>query len=556
MHRDNAGAGARRLSDLLLRMCKLDQERHPLLADLLQAHAVHHADGNVCYPLSRFPGAADPGLLESLLRESSLLDDGSVQRPLVLDEQRRLYYTRPWLQERQLEACLQRLAQQRMSVDETAFSHSRQHWLDGQLSEEQAHAVEHALHRKLCIVTGGPGTGKTTTILRLLVALLEQPIRPQRIALAAPTGKAAARMQEALTLGLHKLQLPPQMKELFPQEALTLHRLLGIRYNSDKPLYHEENPLPADLVIVDEASMIDLAMMHALLNALSSEARLVLLGDPGQLASIDAGDTLRDISEHFDASKSTPQADSPVCHLNHSYRFSGKGSIARLAQAVISGDTNSAIATLRNPPDDSLRWIPSTESPGQELHSLLPEILGASTNDDIVLAQRHFSTCRVLCAHQTGPRGVNAVNHLCERALAKQPGQSVYHGRPILVTRNDTLRRLFNGDLGIMQLRDTEEAVVVFPGSPPRLVHSGQLPPHETSWGLTIHKSQGSEFEHVIVILGDADSPLHCRQLLYTAVTRARKRITILASAEAVESCVSRIQDRDSGLFSNSTMIF
>ena len=230
-----------------------------------------------------------------------------------------------------------------------------------------------------------------------------------------------------------------------------------------------------------------------------------------------------------------------VAHLSHSYRFSGEGAIAQLAQAISRGDTSACLSLLSKPPDGSVCWIPEEESLQVELSALLPEVLAASHETVPENALARLASCRVLCAHNTGARGVSRVNQLCERTLGYQTGQREYHGRPILVTRNDSFRALYNGDSGLLLKDSSGKSCVYFPSAPPRAVELHQLPPHETSWALTVHKSQGSEFDHAIVVLGDDDSPLHCRQLLYTAVTRARKRVTLLASANAVKACVSRV---------------
>lgn len=423
-------------------------------------------------------------------------------------------------------------------------------------------AVLCALSRQLTIITGGPGTGKTTTVARIIDALTTDGEAEQlNIRLAAPTGKAAMRMRESLSGALPGSTL----------EVSTLHRLLGVRPNGGGFRYHADNLLPVDLLVVDEVSMIDLAMMYRLLAALPRQARLILLGDPDQLPSVEAGNILGDMCkypagysaefanfahESIDLTLSVAETNhrlrDAVCHLTESYRFADDRGIGKLSTAIREN------APWR-PEDDEVQMKPiSALNDTALLECFAPWLEGLAKNaaPDSMLAA--FERARILAPVREGEYGVIQLNSRIEQRLAEQGVIDVrsrfYHGRPILVTRNDYNLRLFNGDVGLCIHRGDGEPQVVFRDASGDLKTylASRLPPHETCFAMTVHKSQGSEFNHVVLALAPVKSSgseaLLTRELLYTAVTRARQHVSIYCDREQLVECLANRSVRHSGL--------
>ncbi len=407
--------------------------------------------------------------------------------------------------------------------------------------EEQRAAAKVALSQGLTVLTGGPGTGKTTTVARLL-ALLAGGIR-LRIALAAPTGKAAARLQEAVQLEVGKLNTADQ-EALSGLHATTLHRLLGSRPDTSARFRHNRgNRLPHDVIVVDETSMVSLTMMARLLEAVRPAARLILVGDPDQLASVEAGAVLADLVDGLD--------DSKVAALNTSHRFGE--SIGALASAIRVGDADHVIEVLRTG-GDHIEWI-ETDEPSEHLRKVVvPQALRlreAAILGNAAEALRTLDEQRLLCAHRRGPYGVRYWNHQVERWLAEATGEPIwstwYAGRPVLVTANDYGLGLYNGDTGVTVVRDGLLRAVIA-GTEPLEFATSRLSDVDTMHAMTIHKSQGSQAEEVTVLLPPEDSRLLSRELLYTGVTRAKRRIRVIGPEASVRAAVERRVVRASGL--------
>jgi exodeoxyribonuclease V alpha subunit len=446
--------------------------------------------------------------------------DATPRRPLTLDGPR-LYLTRLWQDERDVAALL---------LDRA----------DGRLR----------------VVTGGPGSGKTTLIARELLELLRQ--RPDlRVLLAAPTGKAAARLREAMTEALTRAQASPdEVARMAAVPSSTLHRLLGLRPGQldaiDAPA---PAPLSADLVIVDEVSMVSLPLLTRVLTRLAPTTALWLVGDPGQLASVEAGCVLRDIVQAPAASAGGTLHGS-MTHLASQYRFGPDSGIGQLAAALRVGDADAALAVLAAGHDD-VQWVDTDAADGeQRLHAVRADVARQSAriaalaeSGDAEGAMRGLLALRTLCAHREGPTGVSEWNRSVERAMQVRGADQWYLGRPLLVTRNDRDLDLMNGELGLV-LRHDGAVRALFPGRDGslRLIPTVRLSAVETVHAMTIHKSQGSEFDHVVVLLPPSGSRLLTRELLYTAVTRARSRVTLVGSAEALRSGVARTAARASGL--------
>lgn len=458
------------------------------------------------------------------LGASRIVSDGTTTRPLVLRDGL-LQFHRYFDAERRIARHVQRLVQASAKTGGDAFS----------------------------IITGGPGTGKTTQVARMLVELSEK--RPGlRVALAAPTGKAAARLTDSIRQRLDQIEKETGTRAPFPGEARTLHRLLGYHPQHDTFRFNANDPLDDDLVIVDEASMVDVLLLDALLRALKPGARLMLVGDHNQLASVDAGDVLGALCRSALAEpEGTPLRDR-VDWLTHSWRFAQHPAIGTLAEAILSGDAD---AVLRTCTDDSTSETtlrppaPDTDALVEPIVPNLERCLAATTPGELLDALDAF---RILAPEREGRLGVSGINAAVERWLSKR-GHSVkdhwYHGRPVLVTANDYTTGVFNGDIGVVW-RDDESgrAMVHFRANDGTIrgLAPTRLPACETAWAMTVHKSQGSEFDDVMVVVPDYESRVMSRELLYTAATRARRGVTLVGSHAAIRAAVGRTTGRMSGL--------
>jgi exodeoxyribonuclease V alpha subunit len=414
--------------------------------------------------------------------------------------------------------------------------------------EEQREAAEIALAQSVTVLTGGPGTGKTTTVARLLALLAEQAGTSRlRIALAAPTGKAAARLQEAVQYEVAKLDAADQQR-LGELQAMTLHRLLGSRPDSSSRFRHNRaNRLPHDVIVVDETSMVSLTMMARLLEAVRPDARLILVGDADQLASVEAGAVLADLVDGLSA-----RSDVRVAALRTSHRFGE--TIGFLADAIRVGDADRALELLRCG-DEHVEFI-EDDDPSDALRAvLLPHALrlreaalfGAA---DVALAA--LDEHRLLCAHRRGPFGVAHWNGQVKKWLSEETGQPPwsewYPGRPLLVTANDYGLRVYNGDTGVV-IAGAEglRAVIAGAGGPLDFATS-RLSDVETMHAMTIHKSQGSQADEVTVLMPKEDSRLLTRELFYTAVTRAKRKVQLVGSEASVQAAIERRSIRATGL--------
>jgi len=422
-------------------------------------------------------------------------------------------------------------------------------YLDRYWREERAVAADLNEMRaggRLQVIAGGPGTGKTTRVARIVAELVEQAVdRPPLIALAAPTGKAAARLQEAVY---------EEVGAGAGLQASTLHRLLGWRPGSHSRFAHDRaNRLPHDVVIVDETSMVSLSLMARLVDAVRPEARLILVGDPGQLTSIEAGVVLGDIVG--------PGVGEGIVVLDRVHRYGG--GIASLADAIRAGDSDRAVLALREAPGE-VTWFPVDAHDSEADLALVREravaagsavfaAARAGAGEDALAALGRF---RLLCAHRRGPYGVSDwASRMVAWLAAELPDldadQRDYVGRPLLVTENDYELGLYNGDTGVIVAGADggsrpsaafERGGELLRFSPLRL---GAV---ETVYAMTIHKSQGSQFDTAAVLLPDPSSRILTRELLYTAVTRARRDLILVGTEEAVRAAVERPVARASGL--------
>lgn len=569
------------------------------LAAALASHAT--GQGDICVNLRQWTrrwqasmaesvGFAPPPISDWLegLRVSPVVGRPGQRQPLILDRRGRLYLYRYWGYEQQLAADLLERASAEVEVTDEARLQAdlnrlfpRPPQLEGPDWQKVAAAV--AALKRLCVISGGPGTGKTSTVLRILALLSGQTDRPLRIALAAPTGKAAARLQESIRAAKPGLGLASEHAAQIPDEASTLHRLLGSRPDSVYFRYNADNPLPLDLLVVDEVSMVGLALMAKTLEALPPEARLILLGDKDQLASVEAGSVLGEIcaragrfSPAFQAKlvqltgeklpegrdAASPLTDAIVL-LRYSFRFGATSGIGALARAVNRGQSAEAVGLLAQGRYGDIGWRLLADSAGLPEQLATPVVAGFAPYLHAVREQAapsdvftHFNRFRVLSALRSGPFGVEALNRLCETVLHNRglldSRQPWYVGRPVMIVRNDYNLRLFNGDIGIAlpDPNEPERVKVFFLGSDGllRSFAPARLPEHETVYAMTVHKSQGSEFERILVVTPNEPSPVLSRELIYTALTRAKAEASFYGVPAVFAGAVERRLRRSSGL--------
>lgn len=481
---------------------------------------------------------------QALLSASKLVSDGE-NTPLILEGEQ-LYLQRYWQYESGLAANINRRIRRAIHKPER---------LDELLDKYfpvvpevtdidwQREAAASCVQLAFSMITGGPGTGKTTTVLKILALLQEIEGGALSIALAAPTGKAAMRLQQSLMSGKQSLPgLSAALLDSIPQKVSTLHRLLGPINQSTQFRHSAAKPLSCDVLVVDEASMIDLALMSKVVNALHPEARLILLGDQDQLASVESGAVLSDLCA------SLPEQ---TLALKKTFRFSGP--IKDLATAVNQQQPKQAWDILQDKSQKEVGVI--DEDPvSYLLRYYQPYVNQVTESAEPQAAFEAFSRFQVLAALRQGKYGVEGLNLALEKRLQAQGMETWkhwYHGRPVMISRNDPALGLFNGDIGLC-LYDPEhrQMRVWFEQADGSLrpVLPGRLPEHETVYAMTIHKSQGSEFSHVMIVLPEKENPLLSRELLYTAITRAKQRVDIATSPGIFRNTVNQQVQRQSGL--------
>ncbi|BFI57008.1 RecBCD enzyme subunit RecD [Yersinia pseudotuberculosis] len=619
-----------------------DDPRLQLAAAILSAEV---GAGHVCLPLrylqpellfgGRQPdlslalwqaaGSPDKAQWLQALQNAPVVSDGSQPTPLVL-QQERLYLQRMWQYEGDV---VQFIASDSVfinrdsdfmtskgiatSVDESLLRETLDA-LFGYAGSEvdwQKVAAAVAATRRISVISGGPGTGKTTTVAKLLTALIRiSQGQRLRIQLAAPTGKAAARLTESLGKAIRQFSLTDDERKLFPDQASTLHRLLGVQPNSQRLRYHRGNPLNLDVLVVDEASMVDLPMMARLIAALPAKAKVIFLGDRDQLASVEAGAVLGDICRFAElgyseqraqqltqltgylltndaltgnvlannvltnkalANKAQPDetySDSAnvrdsLCLLRKSYRFDEKSGIGQLALAVNAGEYRQALSVLNSAYSDVERFPLADEEDYQVLleacavgyQHYLERVAALAPAAEVLAA---FGRYQLLCALRSGPFGVSGLNERIEQVLHRKgfiirpsgPSGRWYVGRPVMIELNDSALGLFNGDIGIA-LHDNEGELRVYfqlPDGNIKSVQPSRLPSHETAYAMTVHKSQGSEFEHTALVLPNTFMPVLTRELVYTAITRARQHLTLYCSDAVLSHAIRTPTLRLSGL--------
>ena len=462
--------------------------------------------------------------------------------PLVVEENR-LYLQRYWSYEDRLAKQIKQLSLPSEPIDKLNQLLDRYFGAETLETDWQREAAKMACQQTLSIITGGPGTGKTTTVCKILAILQELASPPLLIALAAPTGKAAMRLQEAIVQNLTALDCPDPVKGHIPQSAITLHRLLGSRPPSPYFKHNAKNPLIFDLVVVDEASMVDLALMSKLVDALKPGARLILLGDKDQLASVESGAVLSDLIAAL---------PSNTVELRQSHRFDSR--IKKLAEAVNKQELETAWRLLSENTGttglvDSRELTAYILSQREEYKCL---VNSKAVFEEIYEA---FNRFQVLCSNRLGKDGALAISAEIEQALFGQfhyGKTNWYTGRPVMVLENNPGLHLYNGDIGIcLPDRDQNGNLMVFfkrPDGSVKKILPARMPICETAFAMTIHKSQGSEFEKIVIVLPEAVNPVLSKELLYTAITRAKSRVDLVANPEVFAATINKKYLRLSGL--------
>ncbi len=580
---------------------KLSEPKSPEIfwITLLLSHS--SSEGHVCLDLKNSmntvpsePTLPFPKTLSSVNKITGILVTSSVvgkpgdYRPLILNDTL-LYLNKFWEYETVIAQKLSTLAQDSKPISDTVLLEKL---LDHYFPVEdddinwQRIAAYIAATRRLCIITGGPGTGKTTTVVRILALLTELAQgEKKRIALAAPTGKAAARMDEAVLQAKEHLVPLDNRIDLLPSSASTIHRLLGAIPHASIFKYNPDNPLPVDIAVLDEASMIDISLMHKFLAALHPRSRLILIGDRDQLASVEAGSVLGDIcapeylqvfSTPFQnsiqpfATLPPPKGDirndcsslaDCIVELKKAYRF--KGPLAECSNTVKNGDSEKTFSIIQDESDNTLSWteIPNHRQIAQTIKDDILNGWHAYLNADSIEGMFDaFNSFRMLCVLRSGPFGVEAINKKIELILAEtgklSPASKWYAKLPIMITRNDYQSQLYNGDTGIIAPDPNAEGKLKawFPSTskdakqPFRVFSPSRLPAYEKAFAITVHKSQGTEFDSILLLLPDTDTPILTRELLYTGMTRARKEVHLYGKRDVFSASVGRRIDRRSGL--------
>lgn len=530
----------RAFAQFLVQRSKIKKKQSGALEALLTRLSLEQSQGHNCIELS-----PEEHLLltqSGLAKELSASDQTDTPYPLVIEADR-LYTQRYWFYENRLAQQIKQKIQYRYSPEDLDNALDRYFRVETLTVDWQRAAAKMALQQAFTLITGGPGTGKTTTVVKILALMQELAHKPLHIALSAPTGKAAMRLQESIGQHINSLECTDAIKATIPKKVTTLHNLLGAKANSPYFHHHAAKPLAYNLVVVDEASMIDLALMSKLVDALKPSARLILLGDKEQLASVESGAVLGDLNAAL---------PNQSVELKTAHRFDGD--IKALAAAINAQQPEQAWALLNQPHKTvSLLNEQVIAYISEQQHAYLKLVKKGADYPEIYHAFMRF---QVLCANRQGPNSVSDINYQVEQRLSQQNliqlTDKWYSGRPVLITQNNPTLHLYNGDIGIClpdPLQPGKLSVffehadgTIKKLSPARITHC------ETVYAMTIHKSQGSEFEEVLVILPEAMNPILTKELLYTAVTRAKKTVKLKAHWDIFSTTIQQKVQRVTGL--------
>lgn len=575
-------------------------------ADLFLAAAlVSNAAGNgdVCLDLEKFAGKvileqrkdykslACPllDIWAEKLKRTNVVGKPGDYRPMILDDKNRLYLHKFWYYENTLSKAIKNKAGDDITWPDTKLDEKHlTKLLDKYFPDVSGERINHqklaalvCVYKRLCIMSGGPGTGKTTAIAKILAVLVEiESGNKLKIYLCAPTGKAAAKLSESIRNTKKSIDCSDDIKNLIPQDAYTIHRMLKTIPGSSGFHYNAGNKLPADIIVIDEASMVDLALLAKLVEAMPDDARLILAGDKDQLASVEAGSVLGDIcnrsditgypiklykklyeeiEDGIDVDSDKNRLNDCIVVLKRNYRFSKDSRIGRLSMAVNNGETDKVIEILKEKNDDEIYWEETNNQ--KDLYRVLEEkiIEGYSSYlniDDPISALNLLGCFKILCGVNNGPFGIDGINALAESVLTKKRlidiSSQWYRGRPVLIKENSYDLGLFNGDMGlIMPSKEENDNLYAYFDSnmdTARKIKPGILPKHDTAYAMTVHKSQGSEFDNVVLVLPEKDYPVLTRELIYTGITRTTGKLTILGTENILRTAIFRKTQRTSGL--------
>ncbi|WGE79602.1 exodeoxyribonuclease V subunit alpha [Actinobacillus equuli] len=547
-------------------------------------------------------GGISPLEWQDILHEHIVFSHSPMQIAPMLFQHGLLYFYRYWQAEHNIARYLQQAVEFPEEFENTDLDKQILFELFPEKTTEidwQKIAVATALRQRFCVISGGPGTGKTTTVAKLLVALQTRQYRQQKsalnIALVAPTGKAAARLKESISNSFEKMQLTFEI----PTYASTIHRLLGVRPNSDTPTYHVKNPLHLDLLVVDEASMIDLSLMEKLMNALKPSTRLIILGDKDQLASVEAGAIMGELGEFVQLGYSSAHCEylykvtgyslseqsnvlpicDTLCHLQKSHRFSEHSGIGQLAALVNQQKENESwriftksqtdLVCIKYPSTtqfaEKRQWVQHcvnlvVEKAVEHYQVYLKLVKQRVSNPNKISANEIFEAfqkVRFLSALRVSELGSERLNQNIAEALKKARllnfafSRDSYAGKPILITQNSPQNNIYSGDIGII-LPDEHNQLRVYFDTKVENTHLSlslsRLPEHEVAYVMTVHKSQGSEFEHTFFIMPLNSAPVITKELIYTAVTRAKQTFTLFSEEKVWKIGVRANVQRQSGL--------
>lgn len=522
-----------------------------------------HLSGHICISLEEIHSFCDQfgfkklteSLFNDIIKHSTLVGDGSTLTPIVIEGQN-VYLHRFWKFEQELVNWLLSRSQKLDIPDEKQISeindlfrnnHETTNW------QQVAVLISHL--KQLTIITGGPGTGKTFTIDRIIRSHLNRNSE-LRIALTAPTGKAAQRLNDSLN---------EDTEERLTHPASTIHSLLGAKGSSGAFTYNDKNKLPFDLIVVDEASMLDLNLWINLIRAVPDSCRLVLLGDKNQLASVEAGSILGDICSgavntcsdeiagilpEIKTNDDQPPINDCIIELTKSYRFDESSGIKKLSEAIIQEDAEEVLSILKDEEYPDVRiQTPSNSSVIELLEQFVSSPFMEMKQDEF--DHQLYNKYQILCALRKGPFGVDEINRRSEHQLKQILGISQknewYNGRPVIINRNHYSLRLRNGETGFAMSEKSSGFQLYFDGRALSISPS-RLPEYECSFAITVHKSQGSEYENVALLLPDGDNPILTKELLYTSVTRARKSLLVISSSDIISTAVAKKIVRRSGI--------
>ena len=514
--------------------------------------------------------------LSARIQQSPVVGAEAEYKPLVLHNQR-LYLNRYYHNEKSIADCLISMTAHPSQLTGSELKQIDQLFSSTQQIDYQKLAAVVSARHQLSIISGGPGTGKTWTVSKILAFLLLQN-QALSIKLAAPTGKAAARLSESILKLRDQLPIDDVTKSLIPHQAVTLHRLLGFHRYSHRPRFHKNNRLPCDVLVLDEASMIDQQMMAAVCAALADDCKLILLGDKDQLSSVEAGSVFADLSGGLQQTTFSAEqqrwmkqatgydlasqdsdfglADQLVV-LQKSHRFTDDSAIGQVSKSVNRGDIENSLQLLKQSDKlASIRWQQPAQKQLAELYRQQASgtYLSMTRAESIQQAFKLFGEYQILAAVWKGPAGVDTINSIIETYLKAQQGlteySEYYAGKPLMMTSNVYQYGVHNGDIGIIWPDAEGELKIWFEQvqGEYRVLSLSQLSEHKSAYAITVHKSQGSEFKHVLLILPATESAVTTRELFYTGITRAAESVEIWASESQLKMTIQQKTQRVSGL--------